>query len=303
MRPRRSRKRSGTAAASRRPRRNDTGFPSGGSLIDALATLVGGVARITRSAGAPLRILRLGPDQLDLGEPRTQHDAGDRSLLARPAQGGGPHGGRPRARSRPDGPFTAGGRGGSGTATLSFELILRLAGVLARHDPLPFIMRFARTYNPDLWNALEVWGAARLPVQVERERQLHQRLPLPRRSENPVGREVRRGARIHARGPSSSLCVSHLTRRAVEPAENVAFATETGEMKTPRDRGRMGVKRSPQPRPACAHDETRPARDDRVAPSGARGRRAGSPAHAARRRMPRRRRRRPRGRGRDPSRR
>lgn len=58
-----------------------------------------------------------------------------------------------------------------GTATLSFELILRLAAVLARHDPIPFIIRFIRTYNPEVWRILEEWGIDRLPVHYERERE------------------------------------------------------------------------------------------------------------------------------------
>jgi transcriptional regulator with XRE-family HTH domain len=57
-----------------------------------------------------------------------------------------------------------------GTATVSFELILRLAAVLARHDPVPFVSRLARTYNPILWELLEDWGIGRLPLQLERER-------------------------------------------------------------------------------------------------------------------------------------
>jgi transcriptional regulator with XRE-family HTH domain len=59
----------------------------------------------------------------------------------------------------------------NGTATLSFELILRLAAVLARHDPVPFIIRFTRTYNPEIWGMLEKWGIGRIPVHFERERQ------------------------------------------------------------------------------------------------------------------------------------
>lgn len=58
----------------------------------------------------------------------------------------------------------------NGTATLSFELILRLASLLARHDPLPFVMKLARTYNPELWSLLEDWGIGRLPLHFERER-------------------------------------------------------------------------------------------------------------------------------------
>ncbi|MEL7451446.1 MAG: XRE family transcriptional regulator, partial [Pseudomonadota bacterium] len=59
----------------------------------------------------------------------------------------------------------------AGTATLSVELILRLAALLARNDPLPFVIRMMRTYNPELWRVLENWGLGRLPLQVERERQ------------------------------------------------------------------------------------------------------------------------------------
>jgi transcriptional regulator with XRE-family HTH domain len=58
-----------------------------------------------------------------------------------------------------------------GTATLSFELILRLAALLARHDPVPFIIKFTRTYDPEIWDILERWGIGQIPVHFERERQ------------------------------------------------------------------------------------------------------------------------------------
>ncbi len=59
----------------------------------------------------------------------------------------------------------------NGTATLSFELILRLAALVARHDPLPFVMRMTRTYNPAIWRILNDWGVGRVTLQFERERQ------------------------------------------------------------------------------------------------------------------------------------
>lgn len=59
----------------------------------------------------------------------------------------------------------------NGTATLSFELILRLAALIARNDPIPFIMRTTRHYNPEVWQLLNDWGVARLPLQFERERE------------------------------------------------------------------------------------------------------------------------------------
>lgn len=59
----------------------------------------------------------------------------------------------------------------NGTATLSFELILRLTALIARNDPIPFIMRTTRNYNPEVWQVLNDWGVARVPLQFERERE------------------------------------------------------------------------------------------------------------------------------------
>ncbi|MEM6639613.1 MAG: helix-turn-helix transcriptional regulator [Pseudomonadota bacterium] len=58
----------------------------------------------------------------------------------------------------------------AGTATLSFDLILRLASLLARHDPLPFVMRMARAHNPRAWDVMDKWGLGRASKQLERER-------------------------------------------------------------------------------------------------------------------------------------
>ena len=59
----------------------------------------------------------------------------------------------------------------NGTSTLSFELILRLAALVARNDPIPFIMRTTRNYNPEVWQILNDWGIGRIPLQFERERE------------------------------------------------------------------------------------------------------------------------------------
>lgn len=59
----------------------------------------------------------------------------------------------------------------NGTATLSFELILRLSALLARNDPIPFILKYTRTYSPETWRVLSDWGVGRIPLQFERERQ------------------------------------------------------------------------------------------------------------------------------------
>ena len=58
-----------------------------------------------------------------------------------------------------------------GRAALPFEIILRLASVLARNDPIPFAMRLTRSYSPQLWRALEGLGVARLAQHAGRERE------------------------------------------------------------------------------------------------------------------------------------
>jgi transcriptional regulator with XRE-family HTH domain len=59
----------------------------------------------------------------------------------------------------------------NGKVALPFEIILRLASVLGRNDPVSFVMRFTRSYNPDTWHALERLGIGRLALQVGRERE------------------------------------------------------------------------------------------------------------------------------------
>ena len=59
-----------------------------------------------------------------------------------------------------------------GKAALPFEMILRLAGVLGRGDPLTSMMKLTRAYNPGLWKALEDLGVGRLVVQAGREREM-----------------------------------------------------------------------------------------------------------------------------------
>ena len=58
-----------------------------------------------------------------------------------------------------------------GSATVSFELILRLTSLLARNDPIPFLVSLVRGFNPRLWALLEDWGIGHLPTMVERDRQ------------------------------------------------------------------------------------------------------------------------------------
>jgi transcriptional regulator with XRE-family HTH domain len=59
----------------------------------------------------------------------------------------------------------------NGKVALPFEVILRLASVLGRNDPISFVMRFTRTYNPGVWHTLENLGIGRFAVQAGRERE------------------------------------------------------------------------------------------------------------------------------------
>ena len=58
----------------------------------------------------------------------------------------------------------------SGETIMPLELMLRSASLLARHDPIPFLIKFMRTYNPALEKTLEQLGVLALPKQYERER-------------------------------------------------------------------------------------------------------------------------------------
>jgi len=59
----------------------------------------------------------------------------------------------------------------NGKVALPFEIILRLASVLGRNDPVSFVMRFTRSYNPEVWHTLENLGIGRFAVQAGRERE------------------------------------------------------------------------------------------------------------------------------------
>ena len=59
----------------------------------------------------------------------------------------------------------------NGRVALSFELILRLAAVLGRNDPVAFIMQLTRDSNPEVWRSLDRMGIGKLLVHSARERE------------------------------------------------------------------------------------------------------------------------------------
>jgi transcriptional regulator with XRE-family HTH domain len=56
-----------------------------------------------------------------------------------------------------------------GKAALPFELILRLAAVLARNDPIPFVLNLTNTYSPAVGRTLKALGVGRLVEHARRE--------------------------------------------------------------------------------------------------------------------------------------
>jgi transcriptional regulator with XRE-family HTH domain len=59
----------------------------------------------------------------------------------------------------------------SGKVGLPFELILRMATILGRNDPVTFILQLTRSYNPRVWKMLEMLGIGKLLLQAGRERE------------------------------------------------------------------------------------------------------------------------------------
>jgi transcriptional regulator with XRE-family HTH domain len=59
----------------------------------------------------------------------------------------------------------------SGKVGLPFEMILRMATILGRNDPITFILQLTRSYNPRVWKSLEALGIGKLLVQAGRERE------------------------------------------------------------------------------------------------------------------------------------
>ena len=126
-----------TGVSERMAASGGVGFRAGKALL-----LAPDASRMRREAGRTLRELRKLAG-LTVDELADAVEVSDRSLLEAVEKG---------------------------TATLSFELILRLSALLARNDPLPFVVQMTRSYNPALWKLLEGWGIVRIPLQIERER-------------------------------------------------------------------------------------------------------------------------------------
>lgn len=103
-----------------------------------------------------------------------------------------------------------------GVVALPFDVVLRLAGVLGRHDPIPLLMGLTRQYSPELWGSLEALGIGKLVVQGAREREL---LNIYRRSDAARELDDARFAAVLAFTQQAFETALALTAPAAAPVE------------------------------------------------------------------------------------
>ena len=134
----------------------------------------------------------------------------------------------------------------SGEKIMPLELMLRSASLLARHDPIPFLIKFMRTYNPALEKTLEQIGLLALPKQYERERRFvnlyRQHDVLRTLSDDEYARF------IHYMESSSDLVLDVMLK---EKEVNSAIAQKTAEQKS-KKKTKAGTKKKKVTRKSSA---------------------------------------------------
>ncbi|MCB1687918.1 MAG: hypothetical protein KDI33_05510 [Halioglobus sp.] len=137
----------------------------------------------------------------------------------------------------------------SGETIMPLELMLRSAALLARHDPIPFLIKFMRTYNPALEKALEQWGVLALPKQYERERRfvnlMRQHDKLRRLSDDEYDRY------IHYMESSSNLVLDVMHK------EKAANATSAKPSAADKPKAKSRPKRKAAPKKASSRSSKR----------------------------------------------
>lgn len=137
----------------------------------------------------------------------------------------------------------------SGETIMPMELMLRSAALLARHDPIPFLIKFMRTYNPALEKTLEQWGMMALPRQYERERRfvnlMRQHDVLRSLSDAEYDRF------IHYMESSSHLVLDIMARESrIGEAKSKAASSRSDKTAKTRPKTRAKTKAKPKRAPA-----------------------------------------------------
>jgi hypothetical protein len=147
----------------------------------------------------------------------------------------------------------------SGESIMPLELMLRSAALLARHDPIPFLIKFMRTYNPALEDRLEQWGVLSLPKNFERERRF---VNIYRQHDSLRGLTDEEHERfIEYMNSSTELVLNVMLKEKSASAASAASAIPKGKAK-PKSR--------PKARPKAKSTRAKPRpRKKPVKPSGA----------------------------------
>ena len=134
----------------------------------------------------------------------------------------------------------------SGETIMPLELMLRSAALLARHDPIPFLIKFMRTYNPALEKTLEQWGVLAIPKQYERERRF---VNLMRQHDVLRGLSDAEYDRfIHYMESSSNLVLDVMVKEKQANAPKVSGASVEAKPKHKASTGSARKKSAPKPR-------------------------------------------------------
>ena len=141
----------------------------------------------------------------------------------------------------------------SGQTIMPLELMLRSASLVARHDPIPFLIKFMRTYNPALEKTLEQWGVLALPKQYERERRfvnLYRQHDILRSLNDDEYERF-----IHYMDSSCNLVLDVMTR---EKQANTAAATEHPAAEPPaKAKSKARAKKAPAKKKAAPRKRKR----------------------------------------------
>jgi hypothetical protein len=132
---------------------------------------------------------------------------------------------------------------GSGESILPLETMLRATALLARHDPIPFLLKFMRTYNPQLEKTLEQWGVMALPKHFERERRF---VNIYRQHDYLRGLSDEEHERFIDYMQSSTNLVIEVMEK--EKAANRPAARKTPARKAPRKTAAKKRKAAPRPK-------------------------------------------------------
>lgn len=148
----------------------------------------------------------------------------------------------------------------SGQTLMPLELMLRSAALLARHDPIPFLIKFMRTYNPALEKTLEQWGVMALPRQFERERRFVNIVRQHDKLRTLSDEEYERF--IQYMDSSCNLVLDVMLREKEANAERIGAAPKTPAKKTARKKSpakKAATKKSPANKSASTRSKPRKA--------------------------------------------